>query len=74
MSGLSGCFFPREMFPPLMKRISLFTPHGWALRAFDGVLTQSHVEGPQVLTCCAMLVGFAMLFITLGWWRFRSLS
>ncbi len=72
MSGLSGCFFPREMFPPLMKRISLFTPHGWALRAFDGVLTQPHVDGPQVLTCCAMLVTFAALFLTLGWWRFRS--
>ncbi len=74
MSGLSGCFFPREMFPPLMKRISLFTPHGWALRAFDGVLTQSHVDAPQVLTCCAMLVAFAVLFITLGWWRFRAIS
>ncbi len=72
MSGLSGCFFPREMFPPLMKRISLFTPHGWALRAFDGVLTQSQVDVGQVLTCCTMLVAFATLFFTLGWWRFRS--
>ena len=72
LSSVSGCFFPREMFPPLMKRISLFTPHGWALRAFDGVLTQTTVDVAQVTTCCAMLVLFAAIFFTLGWWRFRA--
>lgn len=72
LSSVSGCFFPREMFPPLMKRISLFTPHGWALRAFDGVLTQSTVDAAQVMTCCGMLVLFATLFFSLGWWRFRA--
>lgn len=72
LSSVSGCFFPREMFPPLMKRLSLFTPHGWALRAFDGVLTQATVDVAQVTTCCAMLALFATLFFTLGWWRFRA--
>ncbi len=72
LSSVSGCFFPREMFPPLMKRISLFTPHGWALRAFDGVLTQTTVDAAQVTTCCAMLALFATIFFTLGWWRFRA--
>ncbi len=72
LSSVSGCFFPREMFPPLMKRISLFTPHGWALRAFDDVLTQTSVDVAQVTTCCAMLILFAIIFFTLGWWRFRA--
>ena len=74
LSSVSGCFFPREIFPPLMKRLSLFTPHGWALRAFDGVLTQTTVDVVQVTTCCAMLVLFAAIFFTLGWWRFRAAS
>ena len=72
LSSVSGCFFPREMFPPLMKRISLFTPHGWALRAFDGVLTQASVDVMLVTQCCAMLVMFAVIFFGLGWWRFRA--
>lgn len=72
LSSVSGCFFPREMFPPLMKRISLFTPHGWALRAFDGVLTQATVDISLVTNCCAMLVLFAAIFFSLGWWRFRA--
>ncbi|MEK6258708.1 MAG: ABC transporter permease [Planctomycetota bacterium] len=72
LSSVSGCFFPREMFPPLMKRISLFTPHGWALRAFDGVLTQTTVDVTLVTNCCAMLVLFATIFFVLGWWRFRA--
>ena len=61
LSSVSGCFFPREMFPPLMKRISLFTPHGWALRAFDGVLTQTTVDASLVTNCCAMLILFAKI-------------
>ena len=72
LSSVSGCFFPREMFPPLLKRISLFTPHGWALRAFDGVLTQTTVDAVLVTKCCAMLVLFAAIFFALGWWRFRA--
>lgn len=72
MSSLSGCFFPRELFPPLMKRLSLFTPHGWALRAFDGVLTSATVDAGQVGACCAMLLLFATACFGVGWWRFRS--
>ena len=72
LSSVSGCFFPREMFPPLLKRLSLFTPHGWALRAFDGVLTQTSVDVMLVTNCCAMLVLFAVIFFGLGWWRFRA--
>jgi len=72
LSSVSGCFFPREMFPPLMKHISLFTPHGWALRAFDDVLTQATVDTMRVTNGCAMLVLFAVIFFGLGWWRFRA--
>lgn len=72
LSSLSGCFFPREMFPPLMKRISLFTPHGWALRTFDSVLTQPEVPITSVLSGCGMLLLFSFCCFCVGWIRFRS--
>ena len=72
LSSLSGCFFPRAMFPQTMKQVSLLTPHGWALKAFDAVLSQSTVDLMTVASCCAMLVLFAICFFTAGTWRFRT--
>ena len=74
LSSMSGCFFPRDMFPQTMKQISLFTPHGWALKAFDAVLSQATVDVATVATCCAMLVLFAVAFFATGSWRFRVAS
>ena len=74
LSSMSGCFFPREMFPQSMKQISLFTPHGWALKAFDAVLSRSTVDLVAVATCCAMLILFAVTFFAAGSWRFRAAS
>lgn len=71
LSSMSGCFFPRDMFPQTMKQISLFTPHGWALKAFDAVLIQADVDPLMVATCCAMLVLFAAIFFGTGSLRFR---
>lgn len=72
LSSLSGCFFPRDMFPQTMKRISLCTPHGWALKAFDAVLSQTTVDLMTVATCCGMLILFAATFFAAGTWRFRA--
>jgi len=75
LSSLSGCFFPRDLFPQTMKQISLFTPHGWALKAFDAVLmSQASVELSTVATCCGMLILFAATFFAAGSWRFQSAS
>lgn len=72
LSSISGCFFPRELFPPMMRQISLFTPHAWSLKAFDAVLTQPVVDGRLVATCCGMLLVFATVCFSAGWWRFRT--
>jgi ABC-2 type transport system permease protein len=71
LGGLSGCFIPRAWLPEMMKTISLGTPHAWALRAFDGVLTSSSVDPALIFDCCAVLLGFAVAFFAVGWWRFR---
>ena len=72
LSSISGCFFPRELFPKLMKRISLVTPHAWSLKAFDSVLTEPIVDPKLVAGCCGMLLVFTTVCFTAGWWRFRS--
>ncbi len=71
-SSISGCFFPREFFPKLMRQISLLTPHAWSLKAFDAVLTQPIVDSQLILSCCGMLLVFTVVFFTTGWWRFRA--
>lgn len=72
LSALSGCFLPRELFPKMMKQISLFTPHAWSLRAFDEVLNQPHVDAGLVASSCGVLLGFSSLCFAVGWWRFRA--
>ena len=71
LGGLSGCFIPRAWLPELMRTISLGTPHAWALRAFDGVLTSQAVDAVFIFDACAVLLGFAVAFFAIGWWRFR---
>lgn len=71
LGGISGCFLPREWLPPLMKSLSLATPHAWALSAFDAVLAHESVDGLRVLQCCGGLALFAAVFFGLGVWRFR---
>ena len=71
-SSISGCFFPREFFPKMMRHISLFTPHAWSLKAFDAVLSQPTVDPQLIAACCGMLLVFAVTCFTTGWWRFRA--
>lgn len=71
-SSISGCFFPREFFPKVMRNISLMTPHAWSLKAFDAVLTQPTIDPQLIATCCGMLLVFAVACFTTGWWRFRT--
>ena len=71
-SSISGCFFPREFFPKMMRQISLLTPHAWSLKAFDAVLTQPIVDPQLIAACCGMLLVFTAICFTTGWWRFRA--
>ncbi len=71
LGGISGCMFPRVWLPAMMKKVSLATPHAWALEAFDAVLTRSAVDETLVFQACGMLIAFAAAFFLAGWWRFR---
>ncbi len=74
LGGISGCFIPRMWLPALMKKLSLATPHAWALQAFESVLTVDVINIPMVTTYCAVLLCFATAFFSIGWWRFRTES
>jgi ABC-2 type transport system permease protein len=74
MAGISGCFMPREWLPEVMQQVSLATPHAWALMAYDQLLSREFVDLRLVGQCCLALLGFAVVFFTLGWCRFRTVD
>jgi ABC-2 type transport system permease protein len=74
MAGISGCLMPRDWQPQLMQQISLITPHAWALIAYDQLLVREHLNWGVVGRGCAMLLAFAAVFFSVGWWRFQTLD
>jgi ABC-2 type transport system permease protein len=75
LAGISGCFMPRDWLPDVMQKISLATPHAWALKAYDQLLRSASRGGPDltvVATGCGVLVAFAVGFFVLGAVRFRA--
>lgn len=74
LAGISGCYMPRDWLPELMQKVSLATPHAWALIAYQQLLTQDHPDLAVVARSCAVLVGFGGLYFALGAWRFRRIG
>ncbi len=71
MGLLGGCMFPRLLMPPGMKTIGLATPHAWALDAYHAVLVRQGTTLVDILPSIGALVGFSVLFATIGLVRFR---
>jgi hypothetical protein len=57
-----------------MQQLGLVTPHAWALIAYDHLLSRDAPSLAVVWSCCATLIGFAMSFFAVAWWRFRTLE
>jgi ABC-2 type transport system permease protein len=69
LAGISGCLMgDRDLMPENMQRLSLITPHAWALVAYKQLLANS---GPPnvglVIQACAVLTLFGAGFIFLAW-------
>ena len=73
---ISGSMFPRNWLPENVQTISLFTPHAWALIAYDELLSISATPPnlAVIWQCCAALVGFTVLFFTIGMLRFGNVD
>jgi ABC-type multidrug transport system permease subunit len=69
LAGVSGCLMgDREMMPPTMQEVSLFTPHAWALTAYRQLLTVPDPNMELVGESCAVLAGFGSAFVVLAWY------
>jgi ABC-2 type transport system permease protein len=67
---MGGCWYPLELFPPAIQNIVKILPTTWAMQGMlDLVLRGGGL--PEVLPEVAVLLGFAVLFFSVGVWRFR---
>jgi ABC-2 type transport system permease protein len=70
LSALGGMMVPTFIMPDLMKTLSLFTPHAWALAGYHDIIIRG-LGTKEVLTEVAILSGFASFFFVMALWRFR---
>jgi ABC-type multidrug transport system permease subunit len=70
LGGLSGCLMPRYLMPEQMQQFAQFTPHAWALDAYQELLLENpHLS--TVFVSCGVLTGFGIVFTALAWWLLK---
>ena len=70
MGMLGGCWFPLELFPPVMQNIARIFPTTWAMQGLLDLLLRGG-GFTDILPEAGVLLGFAVLFFSVGVWRFR---
>ena len=70
LSALGGLMVPIYVMPTFMQKLALAIPHAWALNGFLDVMVRGQGLN-AVLPVIGVLMGFALIFWTLGLWRFR---
>ncbi|MGL4419319.1 MAG: ABC transporter permease [Gemmataceae bacterium] len=71
LAGVSGSLMPRELMPEDMRKLSLFTPHAWALDAYSQLLVNPEPELGIVWQACGVLTAFGAGFLACAWWRLK---
>ena len=67
---MGGCWYPLELFPPAIQNAVKVLPTTWAMQGMlDLVLRGGGLT--DVLPEAAVLLGFAVIFFSIGVWRFR---
>ena len=70
MAMMGGCWYPIELFPSAIRSAAQVLPTYWAMQGFLDIAVRG--QGPAgVLQECAVLLGFALLFFSVGIVRFR---
>jgi len=70
MALLGGCWYPLELFPPVVQQAVKVLPTRWAMQGMLDIVVRG--EGlSAVLPEAAVLLGFAVVFYVIGIWRFR---
>lgn len=70
MAMMGGCWYPIELFPEAIRQAAQVLPTYWAMNGFLNIAVRGQgLEG--VLLPGAILLGFAIVFFTIGVWRFK---
>lgn len=70
LSALGGAWWPLGIVPAFMQTVARLFPSTWAMLGFQGIILRGAGVG-EILTPVLVLLGFALLFFSLGVWRFR---
>ncbi len=70
MAALGGAWYPLEITPPLYRQVVQILPSTWAMRAYTDLLARG-ANLVEVLPYVGILLGFALVFLGVGMWRFR---
>ena len=67
---MGGCWYPLELFPPAIQAAVKILPTRWAMQGMlDLVLRGGGLV--DILPEAGVLLGFAVIFFSVGVWRFR---
>ncbi len=70
MALLGGCWYPLEMFPQAIQHMVKILPTTWAMNGLLDIVLRG--QGLMaVLPEAGVLLGFAVVFLGIGIWRFR---
>jgi ABC-2 type transport system permease protein len=69
LGTLGGSIIPFFILEPMLGPIPLLLPHYWANRALDNIMIRGMVTADVSLEL-VVLLGFTLLFILVGLWRF----
>ena len=71
LGALGGCMIPYQSMPDAMQQVARLIPHSWALQGLQTLIRDGGgIE--TVVPNLAVLVGFAVVLMSLAAWRFRK--
>ncbi len=70
MGALGGAWWPLDIVPTFMQRLGHFFPSAWAMDGFQAIILRGASPAAVVLPT-VILLGFAVVFFSLGIWRFK---
>ena len=70
MALLGGCWYPLELFPATVQNIVKIFPTTWAMQGLLDLVLRGGGLG-EILLESGVLLGFAVVFFTIGVVRFR---
>jgi ABC-2 type transport system permease protein len=70
MALLSGCWYPLALFPAVVQKLVMVLPTAWAMIGMNDIVLRGHGLA-AVLPEAGVLMGFAVVFFSVGVFRFR---